>query len=40
VLIECGFLSNRSEAQLLSTSAHQGRVAQALVEGIADYAGR
>jgi len=40
VLIECDFLSNRSEAQLLSTSAHQGRIAQAIVEGIADYAGR
>ncbi len=40
VLVECGFLSNRSEVQLLSTSAHRSRIAQAIAEGVADYASR
>jgi N-acetylmuramoyl-L-alanine amidase len=40
VLIECGFLSNRAEAQLLSTTAHQERLAVAIVEGVVDALGR
>lgn len=40
VLVECGFLSNESEAQLLSTAGYRERVALALAEAITAYAGR
>lgn len=37
VLIECGFLTNRAEAQRLNDSAYQSRLVAAIVEGLADY---
>ena len=37
VLVECGFLTNRAEAQRLGTPAYQARVAAAIAEGIADH---
>jgi N-acetylmuramoyl-L-alanine amidase len=39
VLIECGYLSNPVEAQLLATSAHQARIAEAIAEGLTDHFG-
>ncbi len=39
VLVECGFLTNRNEARLLSTPAYQGRLAEAIAEGIAGHFG-
>jgi N-acetylmuramoyl-L-alanine amidase len=40
VLIECGFLSNYSEARLLSTDSYRARVAHAIAEGIGDHFAR
>ena len=37
VLIECGFLSNPSEEQLLLDGTYQERVAQAVTDGAAEY---
>jgi N-acetylmuramoyl-L-alanine amidase len=37
VLVECGFLTNRDDAQRLSTSAYQSRVAEAIANGVADH---
>lgn len=37
VLFEMGFMSNRGEAKLLSSRAHQNRIAQALVDSIDSY---
>ena len=37
VLVECGFLSNPAEAQLLLTEAYQHRVAKAIQDGIVEY---
>lgn len=37
VLVECGFLTNRAEAQRLSSSAYQTRLASAIAEGIVDH---
>ena len=37
VLIECGFLSNPSEEQLLLDGAYQERIAQAVADGAAEY---
>lgn len=37
VLVECGFLSNADEAQLLTTPTHQKRVAVAVIAGISGY---
>ncbi len=37
VLIECGFLSNGTEAINLNTSTYQHKLAQAIADGIADY---
>lgn len=37
VLVECGYLTNKSEAGLLATSSHQQRVAAAIANGIASY---
>lgn len=34
VIVECGFLSNPAEAELLSTDAYQEKVAQAICEGV------
>ena len=37
IIVECGFLSNPGEADLLLTSDYQERVAQAVCEGILEY---
>jgi N-acetylmuramoyl-L-alanine amidase len=37
VLVECGFLSHRTEAANLNTSWYQSKIAQAIAEGISDY---
>jgi len=37
VLVEMGYLSNRSEAALLRSSSFQTRLAQAVADGISDY---
>ncbi len=39
MLIECGFLTNRTEAKLLNTAAHQEWLAEAIAEGIERYFG-
>ena len=36
-LVECGFLSNRAEEALLLTEEYRQRVAQAIVQGIAEW---
>jgi N-acetylmuramoyl-L-alanine amidase len=40
VLIECGFLTNQSEAQRLNDSSYRARVADAIADGIADHLSR
>lgn len=37
VIVECGFLTNPEEAELLQTEAYQQKVAKAVAEGIYDY---
>ncbi len=37
VLIECGFLSNVNERELLKTDEYQEKIANALVEGLINY---
>lgn len=37
VIVECGFLSNESEAALLATEEYQEKVAQAICQGILAY---
>lgn len=37
VIVECGFLSNESEAKLLKTEEYQETLAQAIMEGILSY---
>lgn len=37
VIVECGFLSNDEEAQLLSDKSYQSRLAGAICEGIISY---
>lgn len=37
VIVECGFLSNWEEAELLCTEAYQKRVADAVARGILEY---
>ena len=37
VLVECGFISNPSEAQLLSSKEYQRKIAFCIAMGIADY---
>jgi len=37
VLVELGYLSNRSEAALLRSGSFQSRLAQAVADGISDY---
>lgn len=39
IIVECGFLSNQSEAKLLATEEYQERLAQAIAKGIIDYIG-
>lgn len=38
-IIECGFLTNPSEAALLQTEEYQKKVADAIAEGICEYLG-
>ncbi len=40
VLVECGFLSNRSEDKLLRTEAHRERLAEGIARGIITFARR
>ena len=37
VLVECGFLSNREEEALLLTAAYRGKIAEAIVQGVAGW---
>ena len=37
ILIECGFISNRSEEALLATPAYQEKLAYSIARGIYDY---
>jgi len=37
VLVECGFLSNASDARLISQSSHRDRLAAAIMAGIETY---
>jgi N-acetylmuramoyl-L-alanine amidase len=37
VLIECGFVSNTAESTLISSSAWRSHVAEAIVDGVANY---
>lgn len=37
VLIECGFISNPTEEQLLLSPPYQAKLAQAIAEGVAEY---
>ena len=39
IIVECGFLSNRAEADLLVTEDYQDRLAEAIATGILDYMG-
>lgn len=39
VLVECGYLSNRSEGSMCSGAKHQERLAQAIANAIAEYRG-
>ena len=38
VLVECGFLSNRAEEELLLEEGHRQRVAKSIAKGVADWA--
>lgn len=40
VLVEAGFLSSRTEAAKISTAGHRQKIAEAIADGITDYAGR
>ena len=40
ILVECGFMSNPEEDVLLNTPEYQQKLADGMVEGIADYMGR
>lgn len=37
IIVECGFLSNRKEADLLITEEYQDKMAQAIAQGILEY---
>ena len=37
VIVECGFLSNSEEAELLDTDAYQEKVAWAIMMGVSQY---
>ena len=37
VIIECGFLSNQKEAELLCDDAYQEKIAAAIVKGVTEY---
>jgi N-acetylmuramoyl-L-alanine amidase len=36
-LVECGFLSNPTEARRLADPAHRDRIARSIAQGIMDY---
>ena len=36
-LVECGFISNPTEAKNLSSSSYQDKVAEGIVNGIMEY---
>lgn len=38
VLVECGFLSNRAEEELLLSEHYRKRIAQAIAQGVCDWA--
>ena len=40
VLIECGFLTNTHDAEMLNSSSYRSTIAEVIVEGIADYFSR
>ncbi|MDD7739516.1 MAG: N-acetylmuramoyl-L-alanine amidase [Lachnospiraceae bacterium] len=40
MICECGFLSNPTEAQLLTEETYQEKVADAVCSGILDYLGQ
>ena len=40
VLVECGFLSNRSEEKLLADSRHRERLVDGIAKGIVEFAGQ
>lgn len=40
IIVECGFLSNQNEADLLVQKEYQGKIAEAIAEGIDEYLGR
>ena len=37
ILVECGFLTNRSDARKLNTESYRTRIAGVIADGIADY---
>ena len=37
ILVECGFLTNRSDAQKLNTDSYRTRIAGVIADGIGDY---
>jgi len=37
VLVECGFLTNRSEERLLRQREHRARLARGIAEGVAAF---
>lgn len=37
MLVECGFLSNKQEEQLLLTEEYRQKIAQAVAQGVAEY---
>lgn len=39
ILVECGFMSNKSECQLLETTSYQVKCARAICKGICQYFG-
>lgn len=40
IIVECGFLSNRAEADLLVTEEYQDWLAEAIAKGILEYMGK
>jgi N-acetylmuramoyl-L-alanine amidase len=40
VIIECGFLSNPCEAQLLQKDEYQQQIAAGIMDGITEFTGR
>lgn len=36
-IVECGFLTNKKEAELLQTEEYQQKIVEAVVKGIVQY---